>query len=113
MPGRPRSKFVVDPGALGARIRRIRTNRGIPQDGISGVGESTVDQIERGLGVPSLDTAVKLARRFGCSLDDLVDGAVIGADAEPLAWPREPVAPSALSGVLGGGADGSDIPPAA
>lgn len=100
MPGRPRGEFVVDPGALGARVHRIRTNRGIRTDAVAGVARSTLEQIEKGASVPSLDTAIKLASAFGCTLDDLVSQAVTDTTARGLRGRHVRVVPPP-----GGGAD--------
>lgn len=83
MPARTRDTFVVDPGPLGARVRRIRTDRGLTRSQIPGVSRSTLDIIEAGRGLPSLDTAIRLAATLGVTLDTLV-GMPIASPAAPL-----------------------------
>jgi transcriptional regulator with XRE-family HTH domain len=69
------------------RLKQLRKERGLSQDGLAkaaGLSTDTVAKLERPNKEPSWDTAVKLARALGVSLDDFRD------DAES---PSEPVAP--------------------
>jgi transcriptional regulator with XRE-family HTH domain len=93
MAARRRDDFVVDPGPLGARIRRIRTDHGLTRDAVPGVSRSSLDVIEAGRGHPSLDTLIRLADCFGVTLDDLVGRTIAPARAPHAAGELPPGSP--------------------
>jgi transcriptional regulator with XRE-family HTH domain len=56
------------------RLQELRRARGLSQDGLArlaGVPNGTIKNIEQGLRVPRLDTAAKLAKALGASLNEL------------------------------------------
>lgn len=60
---------------VGANIRRIREEKGIPQVWLAeqvGISQSMLCQIERGTKVPSLPLGVELAQALGCELEALL-----------------------------------------
>lgn len=62
-------------GAVGARLRALRRDRGITLTGLAaetGVSESTLSRSESGQRRPSLEPLLPLARVHGVPLDDLV-----------------------------------------
>lgn len=58
------------------RIKEFRQERGLTQDELAlavGVSRQSINSIERNRYVPSLPLALRFARFFGCSTDDLFD----------------------------------------
>lgn len=56
------------------RIRDYRTESGLTQDDLAqavGVSRQSINAIERGRYIPSLPLALRFARFFGCSTDEL------------------------------------------
>lgn len=56
------------------RVKEMRTARGLTQEDLArqaGVSRQSVISIERGRYVPSLALALRLARIFACSTDEL------------------------------------------
>ncbi len=61
-------------GEVHNRIREFRLARGLTQEDLArmaGVSRQSVISIERGRYVPSLPLALRLARIFACSADEL------------------------------------------
>ncbi|MEM7057981.1 MAG: helix-turn-helix transcriptional regulator [Pseudomonadota bacterium] len=61
-------------GALGNRLREVRTARGLTQAELAelaSVSRKTVNTVERGVFVPSVVLALKLARLLEQSVDDI------------------------------------------
>lgn len=55
-------------------VREVRKKAGMTQEDLAramGVSRQTIISIERGRYIPSLPLALKLARFFGCSTDDM------------------------------------------
>ena len=60
---------------LGARVRQIRTRRGLTQVIVaerSGLPQSHVSEIERGVMIPNLVTLLRLAAALECKASTLV-----------------------------------------
>jgi len=58
------------------RIREIRLGRGLTQEALAqsvGVSRQSINSIERGRYTPSLALALKFARAFDCSTDELFE----------------------------------------
>lgn len=69
--------------SVGARMKRIRTDRGMTQKGVGrliGKGQSAVAQIEKGQRQLSLYDAKTICRHFGLYLNDLVGFEMAGID---------------------------------
>lgn len=63
--------------ALGKRLRRIRVNRGFTPAEVAkqlGCHKSNVSHFERGAQNPTIGQLRILARLYGCSIDQLLDG---------------------------------------
>lgn len=59
-----------------SRIRQLRTQHGLSQQGLAeevGVSRQTINSLEKGRYDPSLKLAVALARRFGLSVEEVFD----------------------------------------
>lgn len=68
-------RAVSASGGIGARIRFMRRQRGMSLDrlaGTAGLTKSFLSKIERGLSVPSIATALKVAESFGISVGELL-----------------------------------------
>jgi transcriptional regulator with XRE-family HTH domain len=65
-----------DEGALfGARLRELRTARGLTQPDIAarvGTSASNISDLERGIKVPTLTTVARLAEALECTVSELV-----------------------------------------
>lgn len=65
-----------DEGALfGARLRELRTARGLTQPDIAarvGTSASNISDLERGIKVPTLTTVARLAAALECNVSELV-----------------------------------------
>jgi transcriptional regulator with XRE-family HTH domain len=60
---------------FGQRLRQLRNDRGLTQVGLaeaSGLIDTYISDMERGLKVPSLTTLLRLAAALGCKVADLV-----------------------------------------
>jgi len=60
---------------VGANIRRIRQEKGIPQVRLAeqvGISQAMLCQIERGTKNPSLQVGAELARSLDCKLENLL-----------------------------------------
>jgi transcriptional regulator with XRE-family HTH domain len=60
---------------FGQRLRLLRNERGITQAGLaetSGLIDTYISDMERGLKVPSLTTLLRLASALRCKVSDLV-----------------------------------------
>jgi transcriptional regulator with XRE-family HTH domain len=71
---------------LGARVRQIRTRRGLTQVIVaerSGLPQSHVSEIERGVMIPNLVTLLRLAAALECKASTLV-AALDGADVDSM-----------------------------
>ena len=58
------------------RVREFRERAGLTQEDLAravGVSRQSVNSIERERYTPSLPLALKFARRFGCSTDELFE----------------------------------------
>lgn len=67
--------------AVGERVRVLREQRDLSQAALAslvGVQQTTISNIETGYANPSLKTAVRLAKIFGVTVDDLL------VDVEPI-----------------------------
>jgi len=66
-----------DEGALfGARLRELRTARGLTQPDIAarvGTSASNISDLERGVKVPTLTTVARLADALECKVSELVN----------------------------------------
>lgn len=63
---------MKDTQELGNEIRKLRLDRGWRQSDLaseSGIGQSTISMIERGLFSPTLNTIQKIAEGLGCRLE--------------------------------------------
>ena len=64
-------------GALfGARLRELRTARGLTQPDIAarvGTSASNISDLERGIKVPTLTTVARLAQALNCKVTELVE----------------------------------------
>ena len=70
---------------LGKRIRRARMDNGMTQGELASeahVGANYVPRLERGELVPSVETAFRIARALGLSLDELCGRPVLRADGQ-------------------------------
>ena len=71
---------------LGARVRQMRTRRGLTQVIVaerSGLPQSHVSEIERGVMIPNLVTLLRLAAALECKASTLV-AALDGADVNSI-----------------------------
>jgi transcriptional regulator with XRE-family HTH domain len=71
---------------LGARVRQMRTRRGLTQVVVaerSGLPQSHVSEIERGVMIPNLVTLLRLAAALECKASTLV-AALDGADVNSI-----------------------------
>lgn len=71
---------------LGARVRQMRTRRGLTQVTVaerSGLPQSHVSEIERGVMIPNLVTLLRLAAALECKASTLV-AALDGADVNSI-----------------------------
>ena len=62
---------------FGERLRTLRTSRGLTQVSLahsSGLIDTYISDMERGLKVPSLTTLIRLAVALDCRVGDLVAG---------------------------------------
>jgi transcriptional regulator with XRE-family HTH domain len=67
--------------AVGARLRALRTDRGLTLTALSettGISVSTLSRLESGQRRPTLELLLPLARVHGVALDDLVDASAPG-----------------------------------
>jgi len=58
------------------RIRVYRLQQGMSQEELAeavGVSRQSINSIERGRYIPSLPLALRFAKYFGCSMDDLFE----------------------------------------
>ena len=65
----------MDQTKTGGLIRALRTQKGLTQKALAeaiGVGDKAVSKWERGLGLPQMETAIRMADVFGVSLDYLM-----------------------------------------
>jgi transcriptional regulator with XRE-family HTH domain len=66
-----------DEGPLfGARLRELRTARGLTQPDIAtrvGTSASNISDLERGIKVPTLTTVARLAQALNCKVTELVE----------------------------------------
>lgn len=65
---------IVFKGNISANVRSFRKKSGLTQAELSaktGVGTSMLCQIEKGTKVPSLGTALEIAKALGCTVDEL------------------------------------------
>jgi transcriptional regulator with XRE-family HTH domain len=71
----PEASAAVDPGAVGERIKALREGMGLSlRDlaGRSGVGATTLSQVERGESSPTLSVATRIAEGLELSLSQLL-----------------------------------------
>jgi len=64
--------------ALAVRCRQLRRQRGLKLEEVAAkarLTKSYLSKVERGLTVPSIGSAARIARAFGVPLTDLIDGA--------------------------------------
>lgn len=69
---------------IGANIRRIRQEKGIPQARLAQrveISQSMLCQIERGTKVPTLPLSVEIAAALGCELNHLIADSADSAPA--------------------------------
>jgi len=73
--GSQSSAWGRTPQTIGSRVRFLRSRDGLSLDELatrSGLTKSYVSKIERGLSVPSISTAMKLAESFGMTVGQLL-----------------------------------------
>jgi putative transcriptional regulator len=61
---------------VGNHVKEYRLRRGLSQEELAkrvGVSRQSINSIERGRYVPSLPLALRIARFFGCSTDELFE----------------------------------------
>lgn len=66
---------IAETAGIGGRIRFMRSQRGLSLDKLAetaGLTKSFLSKIERGLSVPSIATAMKIAESFGISVGQLL-----------------------------------------
>ena len=72
-----KTPLLGDEGALfGARLRELRTARGLTQPDIAarvGTSASNISDLERGIKVPTLTTVARLAQALNCKVTELVE----------------------------------------
>jgi transcriptional regulator with XRE-family HTH domain len=59
---------------LGEKIKEARLEKGLTQaelEKLSGVGQSTISDVEKGIGSPAFSTISRLAGALGLRLDEL------------------------------------------
>ena len=59
---------------LGNRLNALRAEHGLTQAALAervGVSRKTINTVENGVFVPSTTLALKLARAFGCRVEDI------------------------------------------
>jgi len=62
---------------VGENLARARKAAGLSQEALSfeaGLHRTEIGMLERGIRIPRIDTALKLAHTLGISIDDLVAG---------------------------------------
>ena len=67
--------------AVGARLRQVRTGRGVTLTELAaatGISKSTLSRLEAGQRKPSLELLLPIAQAHGVALDELVDAPMVG-----------------------------------
>jgi transcriptional regulator with XRE-family HTH domain len=67
--------------AVGARLRQVRTERGVTLTelaAVTGISKSTLSRLESGQRKPSLELLLPIAQAHGVALDELVDAPMVG-----------------------------------
>jgi transcriptional regulator with XRE-family HTH domain len=80
------SRYEADRKMLGKRIRDLRESRGLRQTDVAEIMETdagSVSRVENGKRDPSLRQLRRLARRFGLSPGQLLDGPTEGRPSAP------------------------------
>lgn len=82
--GRSRPTHVADPQALGARIKDVRSRRGLSLRDVAfaGCSASFLSRVEAGLRVPSTPVLIELASRLGVPPEQLLGRRIDGRVAE-------------------------------
>src|SRR5947209_437192 len=82
--GRSRPTHVADPRALGARIKQVRSERGLSLRDVAfaGCSASFLSRVEAGLRVPSTPVLIELAGRLGVRPEQLLGRRIDGRVAE-------------------------------
>ena len=82
--GRSRPTHVADPRALGARIKEVRSERGLSLRDVAfaGCSASFLSRVEAGLRVPSTPVLIELAGRLGVRPEQLLGRRIDGRVAE-------------------------------
>ena len=78
----PAAEVTLDPRIVGANLRRLRRAARHTQVTLSeaaGVGQAFLSKAETGGTLMRLETAVRFVVALGCTLDDLIEGAVVDA----------------------------------
>lgn len=68
------SKLYINGGTMKNRLEEIRKGRGIKQEELAqamGVSRQTIGSLENGRYNPSITLAIKLARFFGMTVEDI------------------------------------------
>lgn len=68
------SKLYINGGTMKNRLEEIRKERGIKQEELAqamGVSRQTIGSLENGRYNPSITLAIKLARFFGMTVEDI------------------------------------------
>lgn len=68
------SKLYINGGTMKNRLEEIRKERGIKQEELAqamGVSRQTIGSLENGRYNPSITLAIKLARYFGMTVEDI------------------------------------------
>lgn len=72
--------MLVAEGTKLGNLREVRLQKGFNQGQLadkSGITQGTISLLEAGISSPSLDTALKIARALGVSVEELVKEEVI------------------------------------
>jgi transcriptional regulator with XRE-family HTH domain len=77
---------------IGKRLQRLRQAAGVSQPALAraaGIPVGTLRNLEQGRRIPRLDTAGKLARALGVSVDALLGNGDAAAETKPAAVRRK------------------------
>lgn len=89
-------------GNIAGTIRKLRIDRGLNQGQLAdmiGVGRTAISNYEKGVRVPDLETAERLADAFGISFGELVDGYDRSSDSPKAGKKEEPLSDPIISDI--------------